>query len=192
MRLPSVWSSFIRMKSDVLDMPRDLSAPVGAIEPDDKAPTCKGLLANLLLVILQQEELEAGYEVSKAQGHSGEDSSNEQKRLLCFISNRVVQVEGLDYGQGRCGSRPASSRICGNEVGRTEDDGHEASARLQTVLPGTSRDRSPRAYQGRVPPAYSWCRLTRIAMAKQIRLLKYSTRNTLCSSPSASSDFFFS
>lgn len=181
MRLPSVWSSFIRMKSDVLDMPRHPSAPAGAIRSGYRAPTRKGLLANLLLVILQQEELEAGFVVSKAQAYSGEDGSNEKSRLSCFIINinRVFQVGGLDWGQDRCGSRPAGSRLRGNESGRTEDHGRGASARLQTVLlPGTPRCRTPRVYQGRVPPARPRSRLGTIAMARQRGLL--DERSFIC------------
>jgi len=57
-----VWSSFNRMKSDVLDMPDDLnssqqvaSAPL--IPRRQKIHTSEDLLGNLLLAILEQKEL---------------------------------------------------------------------------------------------------------------------------------------
>lgn len=61
-----MWSSFFRMKSDVLDMPETV------ISPDQPGiwrygnPTCVDLLLYLLLALIEEEELKAGTWLAQA------------------------------------------------------------------------------------------------------------------------------
>lgn len=58
-KLPSVWSSFLKMKSDVFDMPTSLVRGRYQLEKPSLMLTRIHLLLNLLLAIGEQEELKA-------------------------------------------------------------------------------------------------------------------------------------
>ena len=90
MRLPSVWSSFIMMKSDVLLIPAARKMAASAkVQLHRKVVLLTGedLLCDLLLSISKEEQLEAGQLLALWQLIL--DAHNEVRRLLDVVMTRV-------------------------------------------------------------------------------------------------------
>lgn len=97
-RLPRVWSSLSKMKSDVLDMPFRVSVSTGPIqEPSGKSHTCKRLLGDLLLPggFIEEKELETADHVSTPRTKNASRKEIVERRFLSVI---VFLVHHLAVG----------------------------------------------------------------------------------------------